>query len=337
MARWIDHFDAMGWGEHRNHMLCWMAFTLRYPETKINHMLLLGSGEGCGKDFLLYPLIRAMDNNCNTISGEDLLDGCNEYLLSTKYVHVNEAELGDRRESQAVYTKLKPLAAAPPETLMVNQKGIKRIKLRNIVNASMTANTLLPIRINGPSRRFFAVWSDLNPRDEDDNMMPEWVEYWNDRWCWMKSTGWEHVVHYLIHEVDLSKFNPATPPPVTEYLREIKEVSKSPMQQTIDNFIRKRHGAFECEILTAGDMSDTMRVGMLEPTDMLVDPKYFTPKRIGMMMREQGIPLVRHGNAKLWILRNRMKYAGMTSTAIYNEYQMQLKEMRGASSLSNVK
>lgn len=343
ISRWYDHFDALGWGEHRKHLMQWMAFTLRHPDKKINHMLILGSGEGCGKDFLLYPLTQAMGDNHTVISGEELLTGFDDYKLSTKYLHINEAELGDRREAMAVSNKLKPLAAAPPDTLRVNQKGIKPINIRNIISASMTTNSLMPVRLNGPSRRFFAIWSDMNPRGEDDNMTPEWKVYWEDRWNWMKAkenceghvAGWQHVVHHLLNEVDLSDFNPGEAPPMTDFLRDIKEASKSPMLQTIDTFIRKQHGAFKCDLLTSSDMVDTLKAGeTFNPGDMYVDSKYFTPVRTGMTMKEgnkyrQLDSYDRGTRVRLWVLRDIDKYLAMGSTELYNEYQRQLREVRG--------
>jgi len=337
-SRWLQHFDALGWEEHRDHIEKWMAFTLRHPDRKINHMLLLGSGEGCGKDFLLYPLIKAMGDNHTTIEGEDLLSDFREFLLSTKYLHINEAELGDRREALAVSNKLKPLAAAPPDTLRVNQKGIKPIKIRNIVNATMTTNSVMPLRLNGPSRRFYAIWSDLNPRDKNDNMKREWLDYWEDRWNWMKGGGWKAVVHHLMNVVDLSDFNPNQAPPMTEFLREIKESSKSPMQQTIEAFITKEHGAFRCDILTTNDMGETLRAGAMMPSDMMTDPKFFTDKKVGMVLKEIGsYKQVRCSEARLWVIRDEEKYAAMTSTQLYHEYERQMKIARGEQSLTVVR
>lgn len=338
ISKWRQHFDAVGWGEHRDHIEKWMAFTLRHPEKKINHVLLLGSGEGVGKDFLLYPLIKAMGDNQEVISGEELLEGFNDYVLSTKYLHINETELGDRREALAVSNKLKPMAASPPETLSVNQKGVKRIKVRNIINATMTTNSVMPLRLNGTSRRFYAIWSDLNTRDSEDNMLPVWLDYWEDRWAWMKSGGWQHVAYYLMNQVDLSDFNPYAPPPMTEFLREIKESSKSPMQQTIEQFIKKQHGAFRCDILTTNDMGETLRAGAMAPADMMTDPKFFSDKKVGMILKEMGsFKQVRCSDARLWVIRNEEKYAALTSTGLFHEYERQIKAARGEQPLTVVR
>tara|TARA_R110002074_G_scaffold195878_7_gene362477 strand:+ start:9604 stop:12198 length:2595 start_codon:yes stop_codon:yes gene_type:complete len=338
VSRWLGHFDRLGWSEHRDHIEKWMAFTLKYPERKINHMLLLGSGEGCGKDYLLYPLIRAMGQNSTTIEGEELKGQFNDYLLATKYLHINEAELGDHNDAKAISNKLKPLAAAPPERLRANPKGVRPIKVRNIVNATMTTNSVMPLRLNGPSRRFFAIWSDMNPRDRDCNMQTEWLDYWKDRWDWMKGDGWKAVAHYFLNDVDLSNFNPDQAPPMTDFLRDIQEASKSPMQLTLETFINKQHGSFNCDMLTTNDMGETLRSGVMTPGDMMSDPKYFTDKKIGMLLREiGGFTQIRLPEYRLWIIRNEERYDGMSDTEIRQEYERQMRDARGEQQLTIVR
>ena len=341
--RWLDHWDALGWGSHRDHMLKWMAYTILHPENKINHMLLLGSGEGCGKDFLLYPLIKAMGDNSEVISGEDLLESFNDYLLSTKYLHINETELGDRKEAMAISNKLKPLAAAPPQTLRVNPKGVKAISVRNIVNATMTTNSQMPLRLSGTSRRFYAAWSDLNTRDEYDNMTPEWSRYWGDRWDWMNADGADICIWYLRNCVDIIDFNPAAPPPMTDFLREICEASKSTAQQTVEAFVRGKLGAFRSDLVSGSDAAGTLKAGDLVAPDLIYcDTKIFTPVKVGLLFKEmnqcvklrakKGITEVR-----CWAVRDVEKYKAMSSSQLYDEYERQTQLARTAAPLAMVK
>lgn len=325
---WTDHFNVLDWTEHREHMLDWMAYTLQHPEHKINHALILGSGEGTGKDFLLYPLIKAMGDNAQVIGGEELAENFNEYLLSTKYLHVNEIEMGDHRDAKRVSQKLKPLAAAPPETLKINKKGVSRVAVRNVVNCTMTTNSTLPVQLNGPSRRFYAIWSDFNPRDARDCMLPHWLDYWEERWNWMHDGGWKHCVHALMTR-DLKGFNPFAAPPMTDFVREIKDASKGPVLQTIETFIRKKHGVFVCDILSAADMEDVLKVGALFGADMLTDGKYFTARRIGRELRECGsYRQIRTGEHRVWILRNPEKYAGLKPGEVHDIYYADLQKAR---------
>jgi len=340
---WLNHFDALGWEKEKKHILQWMAYTLQFPENKINHMIILGSGEGCGKDFLLSPLVHAMGNNSTTIDGDTLLEPFNEYLLGTKFLCINETELGDRREATAVSNKLKPLAAAPPKVLRVNQKGIKAIKIRNIVSAAMTTNSQLPIRINNVSRRFFAVWSDLTTRDDRDEILPEWESYWESLWSWMDNGGVEMCIYHLRNCVDLSDFKPASSPPMTEFLRDIREASKSPYQQTIEAFIRLRIGAFASDLVTAVDMVSTLKAGeLIAPDSMYCNGQFFTPVKVGLILREmQGCRKLRGRQGQVevspWSIRNTSKHSNMNAEEVYDEYERQNQAARQQQGLTVVR
>ena len=333
VTNWLNHFDVLGWGDYRKHVLQWMAFTIRHPDEKINHMIIMGSGEGAGKDWLLTPLTRAMSENASCIDGEDLLSSFNDYLFNTKYLHINEAELSDRREAKAVSAKLKPLSTAPPETLRVNPKGTKQINIRNIVNCTMTTNSQVPFEINGVSRRIFAMWSDFTNRDEHDEVVPQWQDYWIKMWTWMNNGGSEAVIHYLRNVVDLSDFNPGVAPPMTEFLRDMREASKSPMEQTIEAFIKNRAGTFQSDLLTSHEISECLRVGTLVGGEhlMFADTKLFTPIRCTNVLKQMSgcvqkrIHVSGGINYKIWILRDKNKYINMSASDLHREYERQRK------------
>ncbi len=340
---YLQHFDTIGWGKYRDHVLKYLAYTILHPDKKINHMMIFGSAaEGVGKDWLLYPLVVAMGENHTTIDGEELLSGFSDYMLSTKHLHINEAELGDRREAMQVSAKLKPLAAAPPDTIRVNIKGVTPMRIRNLLSVTMTTNSPMPVRLSSASRRIFALWTDLNINDVDDNMLPEWVEFWKGAWNWMKNGGAEAVINYLRNEVDISDFNPGAVPPVTDFLREIRDASKSPMQQTIEAFITARVGCFAADLVTVGDMSDTLKAGPLVREDLMYcDSKLFTPTRIGCIMRETPgfSPLrAKHKSQqfRLWAVRDSAKYQNMGSPEILSEYESQIKAIRQTAKLKVV-
>lgn len=342
VSMWREHIIKLGWGDHLNHIEQWMAYTLRHPDVKINHMMIFGGGEGIGKDFILYPLARAMGHNHTVISGEELLTNFNEFALSTKYLHINEAELGDRREAVAVSNKLKPLAAAPPDTLRVNQKGIKAINVRNIINATMTTNSIEPIKINGVSRRFLALWSDLKMRDDQDNMKPEWKQYWDVCWPWMKGDGWKHVANHLMYYVDVTSFNPFEAPPMTEFMRSIRDSSKSPMELTIEAFINGGYGVFSCDIATAKELCNTLRSGdLFSSADMYIDARYFTPAKVASVMRQMGkrqmVVYNKREPVKVWVLRNESKVEVEDLSELYEDHLVQLNEVRKNTDLKIVR
>src|SRR5699024_7426514 len=81
---WLRHFDVLGWGPYREHILQFMAYTIRHPEVKINHMIIFGSREGSGKDFLLHPLLYAMGEDARVIEGDALTENYTGYLNGVK-------------------------------------------------------------------------------------------------------------------------------------------------------------------------------------------------------------------------------------------------------------
>jgi hypothetical protein len=331
---WLDHIDAMGWGEYKKHLLQWMAFTILHPERKINHIILLGGLEGIGKDFILKPLVMAMGHYTKTIPGSYLTESHNDYMLRTKYLHINETELGDHKKASEVSANIKPLAAAPPDTIPVNPKHLSAIHIRNVVNVSMTTNSRTPLKISGPSRRLFPIWSDLNVRNEEGDMLPEWLEYFDSIWRWMDADGWKYCVHYLRNNVDLSDFSPGQAPPVTEFLKDITNDNKHPAEQTIEAFIKNEIGCFKSDIITAEDACDTLKAGLLTADNLMyIEPNYFTPIRFGRIASAMTMctkTRARSGSVDIrpWIIRNHSTYSGMTATELYREYQKQIRTCR---------
>lgn len=230
---WWEHWEVIGWAEFREHAIQWMAYTIQKPQHKINHLMLMGGPEGAGKDFLLYPLIKAMGRNSKTINGSDLIDGFNDYILCTKHVHVNEAELGENNDAKHTGTLIKPMSCAPPETIRVNRKNISKIEVRNIINLTMTSNSRSPIYLKDQSRRIFALWTDLNVRLRSGEMREDWRRYWRGCWEWMNNGGLDAVINYL-RNVDVSNFRASEAPPVTDYLRDMVKGSKMQIELIIE-------------------------------------------------------------------------------------------------------
>jgi hypothetical protein len=330
-----DHMRLMGFTEENiKHVTQWMAFTLRHPEEKINHMLIIAGREGIGKDWLLTPLTQAMGVYAHVIEGHELTRDFNEYLLAIKFLVINETELGDYREAQVVSAKLKPLAASPPLTLSVNIKGVRPIKIRNIVNCVMTSNEVMPIRLQGQSRRFYALWSDLHIRDDKGDVSQEWQDYWVKMWNWMNNGGSDHVIYHMLNELDLSDFRAGVAPVVTDFLRDIQESSKPPRQQTIDAFIESRAGAFSSDIITSSDASNTLKAGLVWYSELMqCDPKIFTPTATGRLLSNTpGVKKVRasknHEDLRPYVIRNHAKYADLTAGEMYDEYKIQINKVK---------
>lgn len=281
---WLNHFDIMGWGSYRNHVVKYLAFTLQKPEIKINHAIILGGLEGSGKDFLITAMRKALGNNYSTINGEDMLCERSDYLIDKKYIHINEVELGSDKLSLKAAIKIKPLCAAPPFTFRARKLYSNAVDIDNIFSIVMTTNSSTPLRLQSNSRRIMALWSDLDVRDGDGNMAESWAEYFNDLWAWFDNGGEDAIIYYL-RNIDVSDFQPALAPPVTEFLRNMVENGKDSLLQTIEAFYRHRVACFGRSEATLDEITKTLKQGAsIAPHLMYIDEKHISPARVGNTM-----------------------------------------------------
>ena len=331
---WLNHFKVLGIEKDMPHFIKWMAHTIRFPDKKINHALLLAGGEGIGKDLLFHAFFKMLGNQHKSIHGSMLLDNFNDFIVGTKNVHINELEMGDHREAKAVTNKLKPYCTAPPTTLRVNPKNVKSFQIQNLCNVTIFSNNALPLVVSRDTRRYYAVWSDMNPNGTDGEILPEWRKYFNEIWEWMDNGGgWQAISHYLMTQVDLSDFNPGESPKVTEFMRDMREASADPVGEAVREVIEKRHSLFESDILTIDDAHRSLR-SAVSSSDLVNSVKYLPSIQIlGKIMRQEQIGIkvrvVKNGVEKqLWIVRNHETLRHNTPGELLRIYENNMEKIR---------
>jgi hypothetical protein len=130
--------------------------------------------------------------------------------------------------------KLKPIIAAPPDTLPINRKGLHPYDMVNRMFVLAFSNDPVPISLASQDRRWFCVWSSAErmPEDEADAM-----------WTWYKSGGYQDIAGWLKRR-DVSKFNPAAAPAMTEFKMNLIEQGMTIAESFICDMIRSRQGEF---------------------------------------------------------------------------------------------
>jgi hypothetical protein len=243
----IANHDVEPWLEHcRNlvsddaeldHILNAMAFKIQHPNVKINHAILIGGDEGAGKDSMFQPFLWALGGkhwrNRSVIEAGGL-DSQWGYALEAEVVILNELKEPEARERRAMANKLKPLIAAPPETLSVNRKGMHPYELVNRLMVVAYTNDPLPITLPTQDRRWFCVWTRA-PRMS--------VPAAKALWAWYENGGYEKCAAWL-HQRDVSAFNPAAAPPVTEWKLNMVEHGMSVAESYLVDMMRLRSGVF---------------------------------------------------------------------------------------------
>ena len=235
---WLEHCERLApEASEREHLFNIMAYKVQHPEIKINHAVLHGGDQGCGKDTLWAPFIWAVCGPGMKNRGlldNDTLGSQWGYQLEAEIIILNELKEPEAKERRALANKLKPIIAAPPEMLSINRKNMHPYDMVNRGFVLAFSNDPVPISIDSQDRRWFCVWSSA-PRMNPD----EAFALWN----WYKSGGFEAIAAWL-YQRDVSAFNPAAAPAWTEFKANLVEHGMSMAESYLVDMMRERKGEF---------------------------------------------------------------------------------------------
>lgn len=219
-SQWIDHIKRV-YPDHSKHLLNWFAHRVQYPGKKINHALVLGGGQGIGKDTILEPVRRAVGPwNFNDVTPAQLIGRFNGFVKSV-ILRVSEArDMGDV-DRYGFYEHMKIYTAAPPDVLRCDEKNRREYGVLNICGVVITTNHKAGgIYIPSDDRRHFVAWSEANKDDFTES-------YWNNIWDWYDREGYGHVAAYL-QTRNIVSFDPKAPPTKTDAFWEIVDAGRAP-------------------------------------------------------------------------------------------------------------
>lgn len=261
---WLEHCRTLVPEEFElEHILNMMAFKVQHPEVKINHAVLHGGDEGSGKDTMWAPFIWAI---CGPhLKNRGLIDNDSlgsqwGYALESEIIILNELKEPEAKERRALANKLKPIIAAPPEMLTVNRKGLHPYDMVNRAFVLAFTNDPVPITIPSQDRRWFCVWSKA-PRMDAVKA--------SKLWTWYQSGGFATIARWL-HDRDVSAFNPAAAPPLTEFKTNLVEHGMSIAESFLVEMIRGRVGEFSKGVISSPFYALCDRVAATAPSGVKV-------------------------------------------------------------------
>jgi len=240
---WVDHCRSLVPEPiELDHIWNVMAFKVQNPNIKINHAVLHGGDEGSGKDSMWAPFLWAIggphQHNRSIIENKGL-DSQWGYGLEAEVVILNELKEPEAKERRALSNRLKPIIAAPPETLTINRKGLHPYEMLNRLQVIAFTNDPMPISIPTQDRRWFCVWSHAPKMDADTA---------DALWDWYKDGGFAKIAAWLWQR-DVSAFNPAVAPPVTEWKLNMVEHGLSVAESFLVDLMRNRVGPFSAGVV----------------------------------------------------------------------------------------
>ena len=136
-------------------------------------------------------------------------------------MRINEGRDHGEIDRYAFYDDTKPIFAAPPDVLRVDEKNVREYYIPNLVGGIITTN----YKTNGiylppDDRRHYVAWSYAVEEEFEK-------EYWIGIWRWYDEGGDAAVAYYLAN-LDLTGFDAKAPPPKTNAFWEIVNASQSP-------------------------------------------------------------------------------------------------------------
>lgn len=302
--------------EEREHILDWLAFIVQRPGEKINHALVIGGGQGIGKDTLFVPIVRALGaHNVRAIGVRDITGGYTDWAAGTRLVQVQEMHTFTRVETMEA---LKPYISDPPETVRINTKFVPQYVVPNIQAYVFFTNRRDALALENDDRRFFVVWSEAEAPP---------MEYFDLLYQWFSTGGAEMVAGWLLRR-DLSKFNPKARAPWTRAKGAMRRESLSDAATRILDGI-------ECFDLTdLLQVADVQKWLLLESVTAHGAPDI---KATARAMRDAGAVPLAPGTggirmpmepgqsyygpkARVWALRDVKRYQAMKPAQIGAEY-----------------
>ena len=279
----------------------WCAFTVQFPGIKINHHpLMFSEMEGVGKDTIIDPVRWAIGAaNSSESALKDLTGSFNEALKYKKLIIINEVE--SFKQGKEAINVLKPLLAAPPESIKINAKFEPLFDQPNIFSLIMTSNSKRPIYVAIVDRRLVIIHCV-------EQRMPE--DMGQEIWDWLKEGGGRELMFHELMTRDISNFNPNVRPNDAELLRDhsnMVEDSKSSTEMMVGELVDSHQAIFSRDILLSTDLLEFMAEKHISSLPVLQNAIGVAG---GVQLRRKS---VKHSDGisrkhTFWVIRNHEKY-----------------------------
>jgi hypothetical protein len=218
----LDHLHRLFDGDERlvEHMLQYLAFLVQYPGRKVQWAPLIMGGQGIGKSFIKEAMEAILGfSNADTIEADHLSNRFNTWMMGKSLVTVEEMR---QVEKMSLGEKLKGYITA--HSLQIEPKGQNLMPMPNRLNFLFFSNQADAIQIDTDDRRFFVHKSGIQREPERMMDLYAWLRD-EDATGQMHWTGAKAIAHHLLHEIDLSHFNPNAEPMMTQSKVELQHIT----------------------------------------------------------------------------------------------------------------
>jgi putative DNA primase/helicase len=182
-------------------LLCWLAYPLQHPGTKLRTAIVMHGDEGAGKNFFFECVLEIYGRYGALVGQDELEDKFNDWR-SGKCMVIGD-EVSSRQELVHNKNRLKALITSP--TVQINPKNLPRREEKNHINIVFLSNELQPLALDNSDRRYLVVYT---PRMRER-------PFYEDLRDWKAKGGIAALYEYL-KTYPLDDFDPFAPAPMTQ-------------------------------------------------------------------------------------------------------------------------
>jgi len=245
----------------REWFLQWAAYPLQYPGTKLYTGVMIHGGQGTGKTFLGKILRDLYGSHGRFLEQTDINSEFNEWADKTQFVVGDEVIFhGDRRESDKLKNRI------TREQVRVNKKNQPAYVVNDYCNWFFTSNHSDAIYMEPDDRRFFVVHAADKKPEKFYTEIDNWIR--ND-----PEKAYGAILHYLLSNVDVEKFNPRGDAPVTHAKSEMIYTGMSGVDQWLhdakenpETYLRAGGIQLKRDVFTTEEVKALMPDELARPT-----------------------------------------------------------------------
>ena len=182
-------------------VMCWLAYPIQYPGTKMKSALVFHGPQGTGKSIFFEAVLQIYAEYGRVIDQSAVEDKFNDWA-SRKLLLVAD-EVVARQELFHIKNKLKGLITG--DTIRINPKNVGAYEEKNHVNMIFLSNEIMPAVLERDDRRHMVVWTP----EKMDPKFYETVKIEIDN-------GGIEALHDHLLNYPLGDFKPWTNPPMTK-------------------------------------------------------------------------------------------------------------------------
>lgn len=280
--------DAFDW------FLQWLAFPIQHPGEKVFSAVAVHSPyQGTGKSFVGYIMGDIYGENFSVVDESDIHGTYNDWAVNKQFIMGEEITGSDRRKDA---DRIKAMLTR--ELVRVNKKWQPGYQVRDCAAYYLTSNHPDMMFLEQTDRRLLVIEKQGRPKPE---------KFYERVDKWRKNGGAAHLMHYLLHNVDCSKFNPKSAPPITSAKVEMIEMSRSDIDQFCAHMFN-----FPEELLPdpSRDLYTIEQiVYMYDPDESKRTSNVAMAKALRRAgLRQCQITKTKDGSKRLWICRNSDKW-----------------------------